>query len=241
MVTQKNISIVTVIGTLATLGALVTSVFAISDRVVQSENEIDELTKQLSLLETQIEDKKHENVITRIMNAKSLLDSCDPSPDNTNELNHLLSNAIKLASLEKKFEESETQLNEAAEYLGECEFFNQSQEKNRSWTTSTMGMIQAGRVLQTIGNIDTNIKNTGQATMILEVPSDITLFTKDTNGEQVFYTVLGLDFSEGRLIPKCNPPPGNQFSLGETIVSCGITNSKGDELSKSFKITAILE
>lgn len=63
-----------------------------------------------------------------------------------------------------------------------------------------MGMIQASRpnyvAIPTVGIIDTNIKNIGQATMILEVPSDITLLTKDTNGEPVFYTVLGLDFSE---------------------------------------------
>jgi len=154
MVTLKNISIVTVISSLAMLGLFVTSIFAISDRVVESENEIDELTNQLSLMETQIEDKKHENIITRVMNAKTLLDSCNPSLENTNELNHMLSNAIKLASLERKFVEAEIQLNESAEYLKECEYFIQYQETDSLMKAFALG---EGRVA---------IQNTGSQPLV---------------------------------------------------------------------------
>ncbi len=77
--------------------------------------------------------------------------------------------------------------------------------------------------------------------LLLEVPSDIMVFTKNPGGEQIFYTVLGLDSLEGRLTPICDPAPGTQFTIGETIVSCHITSSLGEELSKSFKVIINLQ
>lgn len=255
MVNASNISIASVISSLAMLTIFVTSIFTISDRVVESENEIDELSNQLSLMESQIEDKKHENIITRIMNAKTLLDSCEPHPTNSNELNHLLSNAIKLASLEKKFTEAEAQLNESIEYLKECEFFSQSNIDNLSMASTALGegmiksslpLVQAGRpTTQSIQPpsppLDHSQTSNGLGTVFIEVPTDITITIGNLDGEKIFYTVLGLDNSGERLVPICNPPPGSKFPIGETIVSCSISNSNGEKLSKSFKIIIKLQ
>ena len=252
MVNASQISIASLISSGSMLTLFITGLFTISDKLVETENEIDQLTKQLSLLETQIEDKKHENVVTRIMNAKALLDSCNPSTENAIGLNHQLSNAIKLASLEKKFDEAETELNKTVGFLKECDYFNQSPITNGSIPTfyqvnsdinmyqRSLSLIQASRGGSANSqSITTNQTNT--ASLILEVPSDISLLTDNPDGEQIFYTAIGLDYFEGRLVPKCNPSPGNIFTIGETIVSCKITNSKGEEFSKSFKITINLQ
>lgn len=254
MVSPTNISIASVITSLSMLALFITSIFSISDRLTESEQQVDELTTQLSLMETQIEDKKHENAVTRIMNAKALLDSCQPILENKDEINHILSNAIKLASLEKKFDESEIQLDSVITYLRDCDFFIETIPNTASMAStdsfqriqaisSYLPLIRASAQSAPITqdptvNSETNSTTTplNQGTLLLEVPNDITLYTDKDAGMKIFYSVIGFDFNDGKLSPVCTPSSGTEFHTGDTKVTCKIINSKSEELTKSFKI-----
>ncbi len=49
--------------------------------------------------------------------------------------------------------------------------------------------------------------------------------------------VVAADSREGEIIPRCDPPPGSLFPIGDTVVTCTATNSAGQTVSDSFTIT----
>jgi hypothetical protein len=230
-----------------------TSSTQFTEKFTQAENQIKILTAQMTLMETQIEDKKHENIVSRIMNAKILLDSCKPPLRNTDKINHILSNATKLATLEKKFDEAEMQLDSVSVYVKNCDFFTKPIENTNpavsieglSAFTSFSGLVVASpppNVTVTGEPIVTSETNlTAPALplgiLLLEVPNDITLYTEKGSGIKIFFSVIGYDSNDGRLSPLCMPTSGTEFHIGDTQVTCKIINSKNEVLIKSFKIS----
>jgi len=93
------------------------------DNVHQSEEEIKQLSNQLELLDEQLEDLKHENIITRVHNAKEILEFCDMSIDEKNNLLSFLSNSIKEATLRQNYELAEINLKKVIPFLMECEVY----------------------------------------------------------------------------------------------------------------------
>ena len=77
----------------------------------------------------------------------------------------------------------------------------------------------------------------GQPTVI--VPSDITLRYARPSGRAVKYAASATDRIDGRLRPDCSPRPGSLFPLGPTTVTCSVTDSGGNSVSKSFTITIV--
>lgn len=110
------------------IGSLGTSVTLVDD-VHESEEEINEISDQLELVEEQLEDLKHENIITRIHNAKEILEFCDMPTDEKNKLLTHLSNAIKEATLQQNYQLAELNLNKVIPELMNCQVYPPFEEK----------------------------------------------------------------------------------------------------------------
>ena len=104
------------------IGSLGTSVTLIDD-IHQSEEEIKQISGQLELLDEQLEDLKHENIITRIKNAEEMLRFCDMSIEEKNTILLQLSSALKEATLQKNYSVAETTFNKVIPDLMTCEAF----------------------------------------------------------------------------------------------------------------------
>ena len=100
-----------------------TGVLSVHDRFEQSEEQIEQLESQLDLMEAQLEDKKHENIITRINNAKLILDNCSISNSEKNIILEKLSNGIKQATLLEDYAPAEEQLNLVVDELQNCSIY----------------------------------------------------------------------------------------------------------------------
>jgi hypothetical protein len=58
-----------------------------------------------------------------------------------------------------------------------------------------------------------------------------------TGGAVVTYTATASDAKDGALAPSCDHPSGSFFALGDTTVSCSVTDTNGRTDSGSFRVT----
>jgi len=71
----------------------------------------------------------------------------------------------------------------------------------------------------------------------LLMPSDIQVSVNDQNGVEVEFSVKGIDNIDQIITPTCTPSSGSIFPVGETIVSCTVTDSSGNTDTDSFTVT----
>jgi len=71
----------------------------------------------------------------------------------------------------------------------------------------------------------------------LLIPTDIQVSVNDQNGVVVEFSVKGIDNIDQIITPTCIPSSGSIFPVGETIVSCTVTDSSGNTDTDSFTVT----
>jgi PKD repeat protein len=71
---------------------------------------------------------------------------------------------------------------------------------------------------------------TDPPTTPIEVPAT------SNEGAKVEYTVTALDIEDGKMIPRCDPPSGSIFRVGQTMVSCNIRDNAGSYASLDFPV-----
>jgi len=72
---------------------------------------------------------------------------------------------------------------------------------------------------------------------LIIVPDDIVVDATASYGATVTFSVKGIDNIDGILNPQCNMSSGSTFPIGETIVTCFLTDSSGNSASNSFLVT----
>ena len=72
---------------------------------------------------------------------------------------------------------------------------------------------------------------------IVTVPASITVVGVDATGAVVTFKASAVDNIDGVLTPRCTPPSGSKFAIGQTIVICTATDSHGNTGSASFAVT----
>ena len=96
-----------------------------------------------------------------------------------------------------------------------------------------------GNIAETVFWFDTktNIpKNSDNVVPLLIVPEDILVNTQD-NQVRVTYSVKGIDDVDGILQPTCNPASGSYFGIGDTLVTCSVKDSSGNNVQEKFLVT----
>lgn len=73
----------------------------------------------------------------------------------------------------------------------------------------------------------------------ITVPADIKQPYTKPPGAIVRYTASATDRIDGTLVPNCVPRSGSFFRVGATRVTCSVTDSGGNHLTKSFDITIV--
>jgi hypothetical protein len=73
---------------------------------------------------------------------------------------------------------------------------------------------------------------------VLTVPDDITEEATSSAGAAVTFEVTATDAEDGNISSSvtCSPNSGDTFPLGETTVTCSVTDSDGETVQKSFKV-----
>jgi len=71
----------------------------------------------------------------------------------------------------------------------------------------------------------------------LVVPSDIVTKATDSEGAIVEYVSTAFDDEDGEIVPSCSPESGSFFDVGDTQVSCTVSDSSDNVVNKSFLIT----
>jgi len=116
-----KISTIALLTSVAAIGSIIVSGILIYDRFVQTENEIQQINTQLELMTEQLEDTRHENIITRINNAQVILANCDIDKEEKSVIGRNLYDAARNATLLNDFDGAEATLNQHAEDLSNCE------------------------------------------------------------------------------------------------------------------------
>jgi len=72
---------------------------------------------------------------------------------------------------------------------------------------------------------------------LIIVPDDIVVDATASYGAAVTFSVKGIDNIDGILNPQCDMPSGSTFPIGETKVTCFLTDSSGNSANNSFLVT----
>jgi len=72
---------------------------------------------------------------------------------------------------------------------------------------------------------------------LIIVPDDIVVDATASYGAAVTFSVKGIDNIDGILNPQCDMSSGSTFPIGDTIVTCFLTDSSGNSASNSFLVT----
>jgi len=72
---------------------------------------------------------------------------------------------------------------------------------------------------------------------LIIVPDDIVVDATASFGATVSYSVKGIDNIDGIVNPQCSPSPGSVFPIGDTIVSCFVSDRAGNSVSNTFMVT----
>ena len=74
---------------------------------------------------------------------------------------------------------------------------------------------------------------------VLTLPSDITASAQSADGAIVNFTVSAIDAVDGPVPATCTPASGSLFPIGQTMVNCSASDSKGNTANGSFTITVV--
>jgi 1-phosphatidylinositol phosphodiesterase len=74
----------------------------------------------------------------------------------------------------------------------------------------------------------------------LTLPADITRTSSNPAGLPVTFTAAGGDAEDGALAAACAPAAGSTFPIGQTTVSCSVTDAGGLTASGTFTVTVTL-
>jgi len=72
---------------------------------------------------------------------------------------------------------------------------------------------------------------------LIIIPEDIVVEATASYGAAVTFSVKGIDNIDGILNPQCDTPSGSTFPIGETKVTCFLTDSSGNSATNSFLVT----
>ena len=72
---------------------------------------------------------------------------------------------------------------------------------------------------------------------LIIIPEDIIVEATASYGAAVTFSVKGIDNIDGILSPQCDMPSGSTFPIGETKVTCFLTDSSGNSATNSFLVT----
>jgi len=72
---------------------------------------------------------------------------------------------------------------------------------------------------------------------LIIIPEDIVVEATASYGAAVTFSVKGIDNVDGILSPQCDMPSGSIFPVGETKVTCFLTDSSGNSATNSFLVT----
>ena len=89
------------------------------------------------------------------------------------------------------------------------------------------------------GSASFTVKVTDTTAPMLALPADITAEAVSDSGAVVTFSTSASDLVDGDIPVSCNWNSGDTFPLGETIVSCSVTDSNGNTASGSFKVTVV--
>jgi HYR domain len=71
----------------------------------------------------------------------------------------------------------------------------------------------------------------------LSLPGPITAPATSSAGATVSYNASATDIVDGSVSVSCSPPSGSIFALGETMVNCSASDSRGNGSAGAFKVT----
>ena len=78
----------------------------------------------------------------------------------------------------------------------------------------------------------------GDATApVLKVPRNWTVKAKSAKGARVTYKATATDLVDCAVEPHCTPASGSVFKVGTTTAKCTATDTSGNRVTKSFKVT----
>jgi len=87
-----------------------------------------------------------------------------------------------------------------------------------------------------MGSFDVTVRDT-TAPAISGMPSDTTKTATGSFGAMAVYdSPTATDLVDGSVPVNCDPPSGYTFRLGETIVTCTATDSRGNKAEETFKV-----
>jgi hypothetical protein len=72
---------------------------------------------------------------------------------------------------------------------------------------------------------------------MLNLPTGITETATDPSGPPPTWTATAFDNVDGPVEVYCDPPPGTQFDIGDTVVSCSAEDATGNVANASFVVT----
>jgi Ca2+-binding RTX toxin-like protein len=72
---------------------------------------------------------------------------------------------------------------------------------------------------------------------VLSLPANIVREAEGPSGASASFSVTAIDPNDGALTPSCNHSVTETFPLGITVVTCSVTDSSGNTVTGSFKIT----
>ena len=136
MVNTRNLSIAGVISAIFMSIGSVSGTYSLYGDLDKSNEEMERVSNELELMKTQLEDKKHENIVTRINNAKMMLDNCNTPISEKNAMLEKLSSGIKQASLMKDYDLAEKRLDDVKSYLMSCQVWKDYSPENQMIDTN---------------------------------------------------------------------------------------------------------
>ncbi len=74
---------------------------------------------------------------------------------------------------------------------------------------------------------------------VLELPNDMTVEATGPDGAKVLFEASAYDTEDGVLTPECDAVSGHTLPLGDTIVSCVVTDSNGNIDEGTFTVTVV--
>jgi len=102
--------VISIIGAVAGIAAIIATGIGLTS-----------FNEQLDLMDVQIQDTKHENIITRINNARGILWICDIDDEEKSRIDRILFDASRSATLFNDFDGAKKILDQFADELNNCE------------------------------------------------------------------------------------------------------------------------
>jgi len=78
-----------------------------------------------------------------------------------------------------------------------------------------------------------------QTPPVVNVPADVTVPATSSSGAVVTFSVTANDSDDGPLTPTCDPISGETFPIGQTTVTCSVTDTAGNPSSAQFTVTVV--